>query len=383
MVYGRAFTRLAGAGCLNTEETRIVAPGEADLALGERVHVLEIISGAGAGRHVVVGAAGASIGRITPADIILADAEVSRSHCRVDIAADGVVLTDLNSTNGTFVNGVAVKGAQRLDTGAVLRIGRNHLRYAWRTRRELLESEQLDRDLDRAYAYIEALLPHPMSEGPIRTEWMYQPSARLGGDAFGYGPLSETLFAFYLVDVSGHGAGAAMHSVAVMNLLRQHALPGVDMSRPSQVLSALNDMFQMEAHGGLYFTIWYGVLDRLTRRLTFGSAGHHPAFLLGRPGDPTPLRTRNGLIGAIPGKAYVEDDVTVPAGSSLYLFSDGVFEIVTKQGLQWALQDFLALVPAAVDEGATECRRLYDEVVEIARPGGLDDDFTLLILRFD
>lgn len=368
---------------MNTEETRIVTPGEADLVLGERVHVLEIISGAGAGRRVVVGQTGASIGRIAPADIVLADAEVSRAHCRVEIGPDGVVLTDLNSTNGTFVNGVAVKGAQRLDTGAILRVGRHHLRYAWRTRRELLESQQLDRDLDRAYAYIEALLPPPLAEGPIKAEWAYQPSARLGGDAFGYGPLSETLFAFYLVDVSGHGAGAAMHSVAVMNLLRQHALPGVDMSRPAEVLSALNDMFQMDAHGGLYFTMWYGVLDRLTRRLTFGSAGCHPAFLLAPAGAPTPLRTRNGLIGAIPGKAYAEDSVMVPSGSSVYLFSDGVFEIVTKQGLQWALQDFLPLIPAAVPEGAAECQRLYEEVVDIARPGGLDDDFTLLILRFD
>ena len=367
---------------MNTEATRVVAAGEADLVLGERVHVLEIISGASAGRHMVVGEAGVSIGRIAPADIILADAEVSRAHCRIEVGPDGVILTDLNSTNGTFANGVAVKGAQRLDPGAIVRVGRHHLRYAWRTRRELLESEQLDRDLDRAYAYIEALLPPTLTEGPIRTEWAYQPSARLGGDAFGYGPLSETLFAFYLIDVSGHGAGAAMHSVAVMNLLRQHALPGVDMSRPADVLASLNDMFQMDAHGGLYFTIWYGVLDRATRRLAYGSAGHHPAFLLAPGGAPAPLRTRNGLIGAIPGKAYSDDAVIVPPGSSLYLFSDGVFEIVTKQGLQWGLQDFLPLIPAD-GEGATECRRLYDEVVEIARPGGLDDDFTLLILRFD
>ena len=367
---------------MNTEATRIVAPDEADLVLGERVHVLEIISGVGVGRRVVVGQTGASIGRIAPADIILADAEVSRAHCRVDVGADGVVLTDLHSTNGTFVNGIAVRGAQRLDTGAIVRVGHHHLRYAWRTRGEFLEAEQLDRDLDRAYAYIEALLPSPINEGPIRAEWAYQPSARLGGDAFGYGPLSDTLFALYLVDVSGHGAGAAMHSVAVMNLLRQHALPGTDMAQPAEVLTALNNMFQMDAHGGLYFTIWYGVLDRVTRRLTFGSAGHHPAFLLAPGERPAPLRTRNGLIGAVPGKAYCEDSVIVPPGSSLYLFSDGVFEIVTKQGLQWGLQDFLPLIPAG-GEGGTECRRLYDHVVDIARPGGLDDDFTLVILRFE
>jgi serine phosphatase RsbU (regulator of sigma subunit) len=369
---------------VNVDQTRIVtAAGAADLALGERVHVLEVISGAGAGRRLMVGPAGATIGRIAPADLVLADPEVSRVHCRVDIGSDGLMVTDLNSTNGAFVNGVRVNDARRLDEGAVLRIGRHHLRYGWRTRRELLDSQQLDRDLDRAYAYIEALLPPPVRDGPIRAEWMYQPSARLGGDAFGYGPLSETLFAVYLMDVSGHGAGAAMHSVAVMNLLRQHALPGADMSRPGEVLSTLNDMFQMDAHSGLYFTMWYGVLDRTTRRLSFASGGHHPAFLRTPTHGPAPLRTRNGLIGAIPGKTYAEDVAIVPAGSSLYLFSDGVFEIVTKQGVQWGLQDFLPLMPAAADDHTSECQKLYEAVVDVARPGGLDDDFTLVILRFD
>jgi serine phosphatase RsbU (regulator of sigma subunit) len=185
------------------------------------------------------------------------------------------------------------------------------------------------------------------------------------------------------MDVSGHGAGAAMHSVAVMNLLRQRAVPGADLADPGQVLAALNDMFQMEDHAGLYFTMWYGVFDPATRRLDFASAGHHAAYL--KPaggGDLVPLRARGGLIGALPGRRYTADSATAPPGASLYLFSDGVFEIVTVDGLQWTLTDFLPLISGAAAEGAGACQRIFEAVGGLARPGGLDDDFSLVKLTF-
>jgi serine phosphatase RsbU (regulator of sigma subunit) len=327
---------------------------------------------------------GANIGRTPPAEIILADSEVSRAHCRLVLQGENLVVTDLNSTNGAFVDGFRVVGSAVLPVGGILQVGRQRLKHEWRTRREILQSEELDRDLEKANSYVQALLPPPLREGAIRADWFYQPSAKLGGDAFGYGALSDTRFVAYLIDVSGHGAGAAMHSVAVMNLLRQRALPNTNMSKPAQVLAALNAMFQMESHADMYFTMWYGVYDRISRRLDFASAGHHPGYLTpaGR-GEAIAMRTRNGLIGANPETTYKADSVIVPAGASIYLFSDGVFEIVTIDGVQWRLQDFLPLILKPPVEGLTECQRLFGEVQSVARPGGLDDDFSLVVLTFD
>ena len=76
-----------------------------------------------------------------------------------------------------------------------------------------------------------------------------------------------------------------MHSVTVLNVLRQRALPNVDFRNPSEVLANLNDMFQMDSHNGLLFTMWYGVYRTDDRVLTYGSAGHHPAYLAGRSAD--------------------------------------------------------------------------------------------------
>ena len=355
-----------------------------DFAPDDRVHCLELIDGFDFGRRFVVGVVGVNIGRTEPADIILTDSEVSRAHCRLQLEGEALMVTDLNSTNGTYIDGVRLTAPAALPVGATLRVGRQLLKHEWRTQKEILQHEELDRELKKANSYVLGLLPPPLGEGPIRTEWLYEPCSKLGGDGFGYGPISDTKFLIFMLDVSGHGAGAAMHGVAVMNLLRQKALPGADLTKPDQVLAALNAAFPMEAHAGMYFTMWCGVYDKATRQLDFASAGHHPGFLVpATRGEALALRTRNGPIGTDPPAGFRADKVTVPEGANLYLFSDGVFEIVTKDGVEWGLSDFLPLLPGPPMPGMGECQRLYRGVRGLAQSGSLDDDFTLLVLTFD
>jgi serine phosphatase RsbU (regulator of sigma subunit) len=366
-------------------QTRIMTfARSADFTLEDRAHCLELIEGHDAGHRYIVGAAGVSIGRTAPADIVLADSEVSRAHCRLGLENDVLTVTDLNSTNGTFIDGVRVSGPTPIPVGAVLRVGRQSLKHEWRTHREILQHDEFDRDIGKARSYVEALLPPPIAEGPFKADWLFEPCSKLGGDAFGYGALSPTQFMLYMLDVSGHGAGAALHSVAVMNLLRQRALPHTDMTDPAQVLTALNHMFPMEDHAGMYFTLWYGIYDTEARQLHYASAGHHPAFLVSADrGRALALRTRCGLIGADPATRYVAASADVPLGSSLYLFSDGVFEFVTRDGVEWGLAELIPYLQQPRDPELSESRRLFRDVRKLARPGGLDDDFTLLVLSFD
>ncbi|HLK25078.1 MAG TPA: SpoIIE family protein phosphatase [Caulobacteraceae bacterium] len=370
---------------MEEDQTQVITQAQApDERLAERVHCLELSDGHGLVHRHLVGAEGLVIGRSAPANIILADSEVSRAHCRVRLEGETLVVADLGSTNGTFIDGERLSAPAALPVGGAIRIGHTWLKHEWRTCLEVVQADQLDRDLGQAAAYVHALLPPPILEGPLRADWIYQPSAKLGGDAFGYGPLGEDLFVAYLMDVSGHGASAAMHSVTVMNLLRQRLLPAADMADPGHVITALNAMFQMERHAEMYFTMWYGAFNPRTRKLAYATAGQHAAFLA-PPGkaELVPLRTRNGIIGAVPGKTYASDQIDVPAGSQLFLFSDGVFEIVTKDGQEWGLQDFLPLLLEPAAAGLSTCQRIFRDVTNVARPGGFDDDFSLVVLTFD
>ena len=103
------------------------------------------------------------------------------------------------------------------------------------------------------------------------------------------------------------------------------------------------------------------------------------------PGPPEAiaLRTRNGLVGADPETIYRADRFLVPPGSAIYLFSDGVFEIVTKEGLQWGLGDFVPRLTGPDASDADECKRLYKEVRSLSQASSLEDDFSLLVLHFD
>src|SRR4051794_1686400 len=148
---------------------------------------------------------------------------------------------------------------------------------------ELLASQRLLlHQLTQASRYVLSLLPGP-TDGEVRTRWRFEPSSDLGGDFFGYDWIDPDHFAMYLLDVSGHGVGAALLSVSVGNALRGRSLPGTDFRDPAAVLSGLNDAFSMDQHDEKYFTIWYGVYHRAKRTLTYASGGHPPALLLTGP----------------------------------------------------------------------------------------------------
>lgn len=374
----------AGAGWegRTTLLDRVIEPFSA-VTDGDMGHYLIVIEGHQPGRRIELGETALSFGRVAPSDVVLPDVEVSRRHCTVGLLMGQPIVTDLKSTNGTFVDGKAIDGVASIPLGAVLQIGHHLLKYERRSRKEVAAAEELNRDLDRASRYVQSLLPLPIAGGPITTDWLYLPSARLGGDVFGYHALDAHTFAVYLVDVSGHGAESAMHAVSVMNVLRQRALAHTDFKRPADVVKRLNAMFPMEEHAAMFFTIWYGVFDAQRRRMDFCSAGHHPAYLVAPDqADPIALRTPNLAVGVMGDAEFVAGQAPVPPASTLYVFSDGVFEIVTRAGERWDLDNFIPLISAPREAGTSEPQRLHSLVSRVARPGGFDDDFSLLTVTF-
>lgn len=353
---------------------------QANEAATPPAHFLLLVSEDAPGRRIKLDKPSLVAGRIAPADLVLDSTMVSRKHCRFDLYGERMMLTDLGSTNGTFVNGARIAGETALEDGAQITIGTYQMTYQRRSQREASEAQELDRDLQQAVDYVMSILPPPIEAGPVRADWFYLPCARLGGDAFGYRSVDGRHFSSYVIDVSGHGAGAALYGVTVANVLRQQLLPGVDFRSPAAVMRGLNEMFQMEDHNWLFFTIWYGVYDPETRILRYCSGGHHEAVLT-VPGKRIAVGIRNPAIGVTPAHVFQEAEITVPENCSLYVFSDGVFEIEDKDGRQWEMDDFLSLLRDVPEPG--EAKRLYNEVRDKARHGALDDDFSVMVLSFD
>ena len=94
----------------------------------------------------VVPPGGLKIGRTAPADAIIAHASVSREHCRVGLANDEVIVSDLNSTNGTYIDGERIGRTAVLPIGSVLRVGQVSLSHEIRSRQEALAWSDHGRD---------------------------------------------------------------------------------------------------------------------------------------------------------------------------------------------------------------------------------------------
>ena len=215
--------------------------------------------------------------------------------------------------------------------------------------RALEESQRrLADDVRRAERYVLSLLPEKLKKGPIRADWRFVPSAELGGDSFGYHWLDDDHFAFYLLDVSGHGVGAALLSVSAMNALRSQALPNTDFRKPDQVLFALNNAFQMDQQNGLYFTIWYGVFHKPSRRIDYSGGGHPPALLIdgasANGASPLILDSKGPMIGAMTDMEYESGEIQIGDHAKLYMYSDGAYEIELPDRSMWPFDDFLAFM---------------------------------------
>lgn len=326
------------------------------------------------------GAAPVAFGRGSDAQHRVSDGDVSRRHLEVWRRGDALYLRDLASTNGTWFRGQRLTGAHRLRAGETVHLGRHSLSLGYRNRNVIAQATEMARDLEKAARYVRSLLPDRVRGGPVELDWAFCPSAALGGDVFGHHAITNRSLAGYLIDVSGHGVGAAMHSTSILAALRNQSLPGVDFTDPAAVLGALNEAFDMAQHDGYTFTIWYGVFDLKRRELCYASGGHHPAYLMPQQGGaPLPLRTHNPVMGALPGLAFEADRIAVPPGSCLHVFSDGCFEITTRDGRMGTLTDFLDLLGASPDASAPA---LLEAVRHAAQPGPLADDASLMSVRF-
>lgn len=249
-------------------------------------------------------------------------------------------------------------------------------------RRQLIASrELLAGEIAEAAEYVQSLLPKPF-QGKTAANWMFRPSSQLGGDAFGYQWLDADRFAFYLLDVSGHGVGAALLSVSAITTLNSRTLPGTDFGSPAAVMKALNEAYQMDRHDNRFFTGWYGVYDRKRHTLRYAGAGHPPALLLS--GDspaavrPATLDAQGLIIGVTPDYPYEDIELKLKPWNRLFLYSDGVFELTAGDVSQWSMEHLHAHLAQHSAQPHFRPDDLLAHLLTLHPSGAFPDDLSLL-----
>ncbi|MBD2360624.1 SpoIIE family protein phosphatase [Anabaena minutissima FACHB-250] len=249
-----------------------------------------------------------------------------------------------------------------------------------------IQKQILEAELAEAADYVRSLLPEPLT-GAVTTEALFIPSAQLGGDCFDYYWLDDEHLAIYLLDVSGHGVGSALLSVSVLNILRSQSLTNTNFYQPSEVLKALNHAFQMKYHGDKYFTIWYGVYHRFKRQLVYANAGHPPALLLsGTSTTSLEVRQLSSLdlpIGFLPDVHFEDAVFDMEKDSTLYIFSDGAYEINQPDGKIWGVDAFTDLLIKYSNVNNCYLKQILEQIMALNHQENLEDDFSLVKISFN
>lgn len=243
----------------------------------------------------------------------------------------------------------------------------------------------LETELSEAVDYVRSLLPTPMYQ-PLTINSRFIPCKKLGGDCFDYYWLDSDYLAIYLLDTAGHGLGATLPSISVLNLLRSRAIPRLNYYQPNQVLSALNETFQMNYHNNKYFTIWYGVYNRVNRQLIYASAGHPPAVLLSKNAANNSqiklLKTAGVPVGMFPDSEYANGFCQIEELSSLYIFSDGIYEINSASGRNWDFDSFISLLQERYEREDFDLDEILSHLLSLNSKTVFDDDLSILEITF-
>ena len=246
-----------------------------------------------------------------------------------------------------------------------------------------LRNQTLEAELEEATRYMRSQLPAPM-QTPITIDFRFLPSQHLGGDCFDYFWISEQTLALYLLDVSGHGMGATLMAIGLLNDIRRRS-HGIPLTNPAAVLTTLNQRVQMSETHRKYLTMWYGIYDVSDRTLTYASAGHPPALLMREDeGEDVfqVLKTPSIPIGLFSDSHYQNATVSVSSDNTLYLFSDGVYEFPDIQGKIWGLDAFQLFLQTAQKE-QLPLDLMLTRLKDSSASRKFMDDLSLLQVRFN
>ncbi len=261
-----------------------------------------------------------------------------------------------------------------------------------RAANESLQEKQinLDRDLEVAAGIQRSLLPRDgLDERQLGVAWKFQPCEQIGGDIFNMMRLDATHYAFYILDVSGHGVPSALVTVSVSQMLRPDSgtvirsggAHGRQIVPPAEVLARLEREYPIERFDK-FFSAVYMVVDIREGVAHYSSAGHPPPLLVGADGSFARLEKGGPVIGQGSGLPFEEGRQPLKTGDRIILATDGVIEHRNEEGeqfgdvrLQRALTRLTSLPIEAMLDGVME------NVMSFGK-GAPEDDISLLGIEY-
>lgn len=206
------------------------------------------------------------------------------------------------------------------------------------------------------------------------------PMHEVGGDFYDFHLISPSKLYFCIGDVAGKGISAALVAASALTLIRNAVLYS---DQPREIMSHVNRGLIRSSHDCLFVTLFVGVIDLITGRVTCSNAGHVPPLIITRS-SATILSIRPDIpVGTWDDYLYQQDEFILQLGDQLMLCTDGVTECENGNGMfgiEQVIKEFTLNPPPDPNTAVESIIRLVFDYSGKNNPG---DDLTLLVIRRD
>ncbi len=190
------------------------------------------------------------------------------------------------------------------------------------------ERERIGMELSFAKNIQHSSLPAKFPAFPDRTDFdiyaYMKPAREVGGDFYNFRLLDDDHLAMWIGDVSDKGVPAALFMMAINIVINNRASMG---GTPAEIMAFVNNNICEHNEANLFVTIWLGILEISTGRLTFVNAGHEEPALYRKGGSFELYKTKHNVaVGVFPDIEYTSYDIHLGRGDKLFVYTDGVPE---------------------------------------------------------
>lgn len=194
--------------------------------------------------------------------------------------------------------------------------------------RAITEKQSIESQLSIAAEIQQGVLPKLGDINKKLREYGYEVKADMtaaktvGGDMYDCFFIDDDHFAIMIADVSGKGIPASLFMMTTQAMIKNNA----PLTDPGFIIEKSNDTLARNNDRMLFVTMWLGVLQISTGKMTYANAGHNPPLIMSE-GKVEWIKKRSGpVLGIMPETPYKDREIMIPSGGKLLLYTDGVNE---------------------------------------------------------
>ncbi len=303
--------------------------------------------------------------------------------CWADILLRTAELADLERAQSII--GEALESTNKIGLGYYRQIAEYMLHQTLsRQHAQTLDHLQMTRELKKARLVQESLLPeNPLELPGWELEVVLKPAHETSGDFYDFLYFPNGKIGLVIADVTDKGTSAALFMALSRSLWRTFAVN--HPTEPELTMAETNRRILADTHGGLFITLFYGILDPQTGTLDFCNAGHLPGLLVRAKDGSLGRLERTGMpLGVFEDASWKRESIQIGPGDSLVLYTDGITEAQNEADEFYDLERLEAALKKYLGRPAKELRdALLAEVDSWVGDAPQVDDITLMVLAKD